>query len=474
MQIIHHGARTGVTGSCHEVRIDSHGLLIDCGLFQGEEGGRSLDIEFPIGHIQALLLTHCHIDHVGRLPWLLAAGFRGPIYTTEATAALLPLMLEDGLKIHLGLSKAQCDKFTRLVKTLLKPIPFDCRVEIVLPSGELVSLCFRPAGHILGSAYIELLLPGEQPSEQPGEQLGEQKVIFSGDLGPCDTPLHVDPKPPAQVDTLVIESTYGDKKHHSVALREQQLATIIERSLRDGGAILIPAFSVGRTQELLFDIENIIARALPLLSQHKGSQQGRAAVRWQQLPVILDSPLAIEITQQYITFQRLWAKEAKQRVINGRHPLSFEQCITINQHSDHLALVNRIKATGEPAIIVAASGMCAGGRIMNYLQALLPDPRTDVIMVGYQAKGTLGRKLLGQPKRVDINDREVEVKATVHSMSGYSAHADQDDLMKFVTNIEQGPKQIRIVHGDVTAQEALAKKLTLVKPDCEIIIAADE
>jgi len=330
-----------------------------------------------------------------------------------------------------------------------------------LPSGELVSICFRPAGHILGSAYIELSLPGERP--------GEQNVVFSGDLGPCDTPLHVDPLSPEQVDTLVIESTYGDKQHQPIRLREQQLATIIDRSLHDGGAILIPAFSVGRTQELLFDIENLIARTMSCLSK-----QNSSFAKWHQLPVILDSPLAMDVTQQYVTFQRLWAKEAKQRIIAGRHPLSFEQCITINQHSDHIALVNRIKATGEPAIIVAASGMCAGGRILNYLDALLPDPRTDVVMVGYQARGTLGRQLLGQPKLVDIKNSRVAVNATVHSMSGYSAHADQDDLMKFVANIKHGPQQIRIVHGDVKAQEALARKLASIKPDCEIVIAANE
>nr|WP_255725105.1 MBL fold metallo-hydrolase [Photobacterium sp. OFAV2-7] len=465
VNIIHHGARTGVTGSCHEVRIGNYGLLIDCGLFQGEEGGSLLDIDFPIEHIRALLLTHCHIDHVGRLPWLLAAGFRGPIYATEATAALLPLMLEDGLKIHLGLNKVQCSRFTQLVQQLLKPIPFDCRVELILPSSELVSICFRPAGHILGSAYIELVLPEEG---QVNHSCGH-KVVFSGDLGPSNTPLHVDPQSPEQVDTLVIESTYGNKQHQPVCQREQHLASLIDRSLEDGGAVLIPAFSVGRTQELLFDIENLIAKAITGISRQLDS-----TVKWHQLPVILDSPLAMEVTQQYVTFQRLWTKEAKQRVISGRHPLSFEQCVTINQHSDHIALVNRLKATGEPAIVVAASGMCAGGRIMNYLEALLPEPQTDVVMVGYQARGTLGRQLLEQPKSVDINNRRVDVNAAIHSLSGYSAHADQDDLVQFVANIKHGPSQIRIVHGDVAAQEALAQQLATTKPDCEIIVTATE
>ena len=318
-----------------------------------------------------------------------------------------------------------------------------------------MSICFRPAGHILGSAYIELVLPD-------GEAL-----VFSGDLGASGTPLLVDPEPPGRADTLVLESTYGDRHHQSVDIREHELAAMIERSLKDGGAILIPAFSVGRTQELLFDIENIIAGVLPVVSRKAGPEHC-----WQQLPIIVDSPLAIDVTEQYITFQRLWAKEARQRILKGRHPLSFSQCITVERHADHLALVNRLKATGEPAVIVAASGMCEGGRIMNYLEALLPDPRADVILVGYQAKGTLGRTLLTQPKSVKIYNSKVEVKARVCSMSGYSAHADQQGLLKFVAGIGQGPKQIRIVHGDLSAQEALAKKLSEVKPECDIVVAA--
>ncbi|WP_299013461.1 MBL fold metallo-hydrolase RNA specificity domain-containing protein [uncultured Photobacterium sp.] len=457
MQIIHHGARVGVTGSCHELRLGAYGFLVDCGLFQGEEANGLLEIDFPIKHIQALLLTHSHIDHVGRLPWLLVAGFRGPIYATEATAALLPLMLEDGLKTFLGFNKLQCERFTQIVKGLIKPIPYDCRAQLILPDGELVSFCFRPAGHILGSAYIELTLPDNQV------------VVFSGDLGPSRTPLLVDPVSPKSVDTLIIESTYGDHCHLSVGDRELQLEKVIERSLKDGGSILIPAFSVGRTQELLFDIENIIAKVIP--ERFGGTS---ADLCWKRIPVILDSPLAIEITQQYLMFQRLWAKEAKVRLSYGRHPLSFQQCITVNQHSDHVALVNRLKVTGEAAIIVTASGMCSGGRIMNYLGALLPDNRTDVILVGYQAKGTLGRNLLSNLKHVEINKTRVEVNAGIHSMSGYSAHADQADLLNFVAGIECGPKQIRIVHGDLSAQEALAKKLGEIKPECEIIVAAKE
>ncbi|PSV22733.1 MBL fold hydrolase [Photobacterium leiognathi subsp. mandapamensis] len=457
MDIIHHGAKTGVTGSCHELVIGSSSLLIDCGLFQGKEANsRKFDIEFDIEHIQALLLTHCHIDHVGRIPWLLAAGFTGPIYATEATAALLPLMLEDGLKIQLGLSSAQCQQFTQLIKQKVRPVPYDCWAKLVLLNGESVAIRFRQAGHILGSAYIEIKLPDQRI------------VVFSGDLGPSNTPLLSDPISPLSADVLVLESTYGDKPHHDVIERESQLRQLIEHSLRDGGAILIPAFSVGRTQELLFDIENILADVLSGSSHDNEHQKV-----WKTLPVILDSPLAQKITEQYRHFQELWSKEAKDRRYIGRHPLAFEQCITIEKHQDHVELVNRLKHSGEPAIIVAASGMCSGGRIMNYLEALLPDVRTDVILAGYQAIGTVGRQLLDQNNQIVINDKIVEVNAKVYGLSGYSAHAAQDDLVKFVEQIEDGPSVIRIVHGDKEAQSRLADKLRVSRPDAEIVIAAE-
>ncbi|AJR09455.1 MBL fold metallo-hydrolase [Photobacterium gaetbulicola] len=457
MQIIHHGAYNGVTGSCHELRWEQYGILVDCGLFQGEEVSASLDIDFPVGHIQALVLTHCHIDHIGRIPWLLAAGFRGPIYATEATAALLPLMLDDGLKIQLNLNKHQRSKFLTLVKGLLRPVPFDCQAPVTLPSGDRLTLYFRQAGHILGSAYVEVVLPSREV------------VVFSGDLGPSNTPLLVDPVSPQRADVLVLESTYGNRTHQRQAERSDSLKQIIKRSLLDGGTILIPAFSVGRTQELLFDIESLIADAfLPLL------QINNEKMAWQELPIILDSPLAEKVTEQYDLFHRLWEKEAVSRKNIGRHPLSFEQCITVQSHSQHQAIVNRLKSTHAPAIVVAASGMCQGGRIMNYLEALLPDARTDVVLVGFQAKGTLGRRLSQGARQVEINGQVIAVKANIHSLSGYSAHADQHDLIRFVANIEQGPKKIHLVHGEPAAQQALAQQIEVIKPGCEVVISAEQ
>ncbi|RYU61817.1 MBL fold metallo-hydrolase RNA specificity domain-containing protein [Aliivibrio finisterrensis] len=451
----HHGGKLGVTGSCHELRIHrngtKHGILIDCGLFQGKDAkdkngnDKKLDIEFPISHLKALILTHTHIDHIGRLPWLLAKGFKQPIYCTPATAELVPLMLDDGLKLQLGLNKGQRERVLELIRKQIKPIPYNQwhRIPLSSRSSSLRSssslktspsyllLRFQPAGHILGSAYVEIKLPNNEI------------VVFSGDLGPSNTPLLPDPISPKRADLLVIESTYGNKIHDSVETRAKRLQQIIERSLQDGGAIIIPAFSVGRTQELLFDIEHLI---------HHNKIDSK-------IPIILDSPLANKVTKQYRRFKKLWSKEAKTKLNNQRHPLNFEQCITIESHKEHIQVVNRLKSTAEPCIIVAASGMCAGGRVMNYLEALLPDKRTDIILAGYQAHGTLGRDLQCQKSRVWIDNQSVEVNAQIHTMSGYSAHADQADLIKFVEGIEEGRKEIVVVHGEREAREVLEKIL---------------
>lgn len=457
----HHGGKLGVTGSCHELSINNngnnHGILIDCGLFQGKDAkdkhgnDKKLDIEYPISHLKALILTHTHIDHIGRLPWLLAKGFKQPIYCTPATAELVPLMLDDGLKLQLGLNKGQRERVLELIRKQIKPIPYNQWHQIKLTSKAKPSrsksscsslkakrpeslnllLRFQPAGHILGSAYVEIKLPNNEI------------VIFSGDLGPSNTPLLPDPIPPKRADLLVIESTYGNKLHDSVETRAKRLQQIIDRSLQDGGAIIIPAFSVGRTQELLFDIEHLI--------HHKKIDP--------KIPIILDSPLANKVTKQYRRFKKLWSKEAKNKLNNQRHPLNFEQCITIESHKEHMQVVNRLKSTAEPCIIVAASGMCAGGRVMNYLEALLPDKRTDIILAGYQAHGTLGRDLQNQKSIVWIDNQPIDVNAQIHTMSGYSAHADQADLIKFVDGIEEGRKEVVVVHGEDNVREEFERVL---------------
>ncbi|MEZ9526813.1 MBL fold metallo-hydrolase RNA specificity domain-containing protein [Enterovibrio norvegicus] len=454
MNIIHHGAKDGVTGSCHQLNTDEGKLLIDCGLFQGDES-KPLNVDFPVKDIDALLITHTHIDHIGRIPWLLAAGFRAPIYCTEATAQLMPMMLDDGLRLQLGMKTRQRKRVLNLIRSLIRPIKYDTWTDIKRAStsstqiasskssasdpitSTIASIRFQPAGHILGSSYIEVALPNAE------------RVVFSGDLGPSNTPLLPDPISPERADVLVIESTYGDKTHESIASRAERLKALINRSLEDGGVIIIPAFSVGRTQEFLFDIENLLATSLT-------DDEKRT---WSTIPVILDSPMATKVTEQYRAFKSLWSQEAKTTLDSGRHPLAFDQCITINTHRDHIGLVNRLKQTGEPAIVIAASGMCNGGRVLNYLKALLPDKRTDVILAGYQARGTLGRNIQRGDKHVNIDGENIAINAHIHTMSGYSAHADRDDLLTFIEGIKQKPKEIRIVHGDKKAQEALGEAI---------------
>ncbi len=448
VQIIHHGAVSGVTGSCHQMNLpNGEGVLIDCGLFQGTEAsGRELtdrQIDFPLDNIKALVVTHCHIDHVGRIPFLLAAGFDKPIYATRATARLLPLVIEDAIKVGLTRKRRLINSVLKRLKSLLRPIPYDQWFDVA--DMQQTRCRFRVAGHILGSAYVEFDARGE-------------RVLFSGDLGATYSPLLQAPKPPYRADILVIESTYGDKLHSGRRLRRNTLQRVIEHSLSDAGTVLIPAFSIGRTQELLYELEEIIHR-------HKGV--------WEQLDVIVDSPLAAKFTQHYRALRSLWDAEARKKIRQGRHPLSFSQLITIDSHAQHMKLVRYLKDSGRPAVVIAASGMCAGGRIQNYLQALLPDKRTDVIFVGYQAQGTPGREIQKYGPRggyVMLDGERVDINAGVHTISGYSAHADQANLVRFVKRIRKTPREIRLVHGDDGAKKALAGKLKAVAPQARILI----
>lgn len=453
VSIQHHGAVQGVTGSCHQMTLSSgEAVLVDCGLFQGaESANRELgekQIDFPLDTIKALVVTHCHIDHVGRIPFLLAAGFNGPIYATEATAHLLPLVIEDAIKVGISRDKNLIKKVLQRLQQLLKPIPYDEWFAVEgLPKTRGR---FRVAGHIMGSAYVEFDAQG-------------QRVLFSGDLGAPHSPLLPAPKSPYKADIVVIESTYGDKLHEGRKNRRKLLKSVIERCLKNQGTVLIPAFSIGRTQELLYEIEEIIHRAS--CSSNKSP--------WETIDVIVDSPLAAKFTQHYRDLRGLWDAEARKKLAANRHPLSFEQLITIESHQDHMKLVQHLKSTGRPSIVIAASGMCAGGRMQNYLKALLPDSRTEVLFVGYQAKGTPGRdiqKYGPQGGYVFLDNERIDIRAGIFTISGYSAHADQANLVNFVKRIYRKPVEIRVVHGDEEAKEALVKKLQAVVPDANVWI----
>ena len=461
MHIKHHGAVKGVTGSCHQLFIDDlNSLLIDCGLFQGEDSKQDLAIEFDISTVKALIVTHCHIDHVGRIPYLLAAGFKGPIFTSAATAKLLPMVIEDALKVGVTHDRSIIRTCLKLLKQQIFSLEFNKWYPISKDLGtnsetikkHLYKIRLQRAGHILGSAYVEIEL---------GQRSNKHRVVFSGDLGAPYTPLLPTPKPPYRADTLVIESTYGDKNHQGRKERVAVLKKVIERAVSDNGVVLIPAFSIGRTQELLYEFEQLI---------HSASKRSM----WHKLQIIVDSPMAANFTNEYLHFKELWDNEAKKRVKQGRHPLDFKQLHTIDSHQEHLALINFLASKQQPAIIIAASGMCHGGRIVNYLERFMPDKTTDVIFVGYQGQGTLGRDIQTYGPRggyVFIDNQKIMINAQIHTISGYSAHADQQGLIRFVTGIRKKPSLIKIVHGDGQAKMELRSKLSLLLNDVTIKIA---
>lgn len=442
----HHGATTGVTGSCHRYLAapDLH-FLVDCGLFQGRDvQGDSLtqhQIGFDIATVRALLVTHVHIDHIGRLPYLLAAGFKGPIYCSEPSARLLPLVIEDALKVGFTRDVALIQRFLDTVGQQLVPVPYQHWHTLADTDAVSVRMRLQRAGHILGSAYIEL----ESHYKADGRQ---HRTVYSGDLGAPHAPLLPAPQAPEFADTLVIESTYGNRLHENRETRRQRLKTVLDHALQNRGTVMIPAFSIGRTQELLYELEGLI---------HEGRQAGDPG--WADLQVIVDSPLAARFTEVYRELKPFWDAEAQQRVQVGRHPLDFDSLYTVDSHEEHLQTVAYLAKTRQPAVVIAASGMAAGGRIVNYLKAMLPDPVHDVLFVGYQASGTLGQQLQALPPGTDnsviIDGERIKVACPITSIGGYSAHADQQDLLNFVSGMQRWPGQIRIVHGERRAREAL-------------------
>ncbi|MDZ7750201.1 MAG: MBL fold metallo-hydrolase [Gammaproteobacteria bacterium] len=462
--IHHHGAVTGVTGSCHELRLaDGRSLLVDCGLFQGAEhsaAGASMErmkIEFPVDGLVGLVVTHVHIDHVGRIPYLLAAGFRGPIYCTEASAVLLPLVLEDALKVGFTRDRSLIERFLHRIQGQMVALPYKQWRAV----GDGLDIKLHPAGHILGSAYVEVRIQAGKKGARP-----DRRVVFSGDLGAPHTPLLPAPRSPWRADVLVLESTYGDRVHERRGERQRRLRGVVEHALGNGGTVLVPAFSIGRTQELLYDLEGLIHR--------DGRRPAGAGVAWDELEIIVDSPLAARMTAGYRRLRHLWDAEALRRVRAGRHPLAFEQLHTVQSHGQHLRMVARLTATGHPAVVIAASGMCAGGRVVNYLKALLGDPRHDVLFVGYQAAGTPGRVIQRYGPsggHVELDGRRFDIRAGVHTLGGYSAHADQASLLRFVRGMRHPPRQIRLVHGDEGAKRELQRRLRHEVPEADVMVA---
>ncbi|BBP65144.1 MBL fold hydrolase [Pseudomonas sp. Cab53] len=460
-KVIHHGAHEGVTGSCHQVWMDeTYSLLIDCGQFQGEDEGQggndALGLDFSIEGIKALIVTHVHIDHVGRIPNLLAAGFEGPILCSEPSARLLPIVLEDAFRLSISRDQEQLERYLKVVEQRIIALPYGNWFTLHETDQTRCKVRLQPAGHVLGSAYVELQL-----DEEPAGR----RVVFSGDLGAPHSPILPDLVPPERADLLIMESTYGDRRHEDRAHRRERLLAAIERALADQGTVLIPSFSIGRTQDLLYELEEILHEkglSSPACEPQANARNGAADIDWPQIPIILDSPLASQFTRTYKELQGFWDDDARQRLEQGRKPLSFKQLITVDSHDEHRRIVEHLTDTARPAIVIAGNGMCSGGRIVNYLKAMLGDPRHNVVFVGYQGKGTPGRDILTHGPEggfVMLEGARVDIRAGVDSVSGYSAHADQADLVGFVTGMKAWPGEIRLIHGEDQAKQRLAEVL---------------
>ena len=490
-RITHHGAQDGVTGSCHQLEMAANSsVLIDCGIFQGADvsaHGAKADhqiIDFPLDGIRGLIVTHVHADHVGRIPYLLAAGFKGPILCSEPSAKLLPIVLEDAFKLTFSRDQKQVERYIKEVQQRIISLPYNHWFTLHDADGLTVKVRLQRAAHMLGSAYVEVDLQGD--ASEPSK-----RIVFSGDLGAPGAPILKPCVPPRRADILVLESTYGDRLHEDRSTRRQRLEQVIEHALANNGTVLIPAFSVGRTQELLYELEDIIHSkkldaqpedALPVgagsareKSQSQQSPEAAAPtqknnenkpdIAWPSLPIILDSPLASRFTQAYRELKDHWNDEAQARVQSGRRPLAFDQLITIDSHADHQKILSYLVSSARPAIVIAGNGMCSSGRIVNYLKAMLGDPRHDVLFVGYQARGTPGHTIQRFGPRngyVEFDGQRYDIRAGVHSIGGYSAHADQAGLVGFVTAMERWPSEIRLVHGEAGAKAGLADALANV------------
>ena len=439
MKLEFFGAAAEVTGSCHILHIDGKKVLLDCGLIQGsrrdEERNRD-PFPFDASAIDAVVLSHAHLDHCGRLPLLVKRGFRGPVFAQEASCELVAILLADAA--HL----AERDAAYRSRKTGKKVKPLYTFVEGEKVIRQMrgrkyreifrvikgVKVRFRDAGHILGSCVVEIW------AEDKGV---ERKIVFSGDLGQYDTPILKDPEPIDRADVVLMESTYGGRRHRDRDQTISELGEILTSARSRKGNILIPAFSIGRSQEILY-------------------QLGKHYEEWglHRFQIFLDSPMAIEASRVYWEYTHLYDEEATRlRLENGGMPLLPN--LTLSRAADDSMAINRIRSG---AIVIAGSGMCNGGRIIHHLKHNLDREETQVLITGYQANGSLGRRLVNRETTVRIHGKTIQVRAAIHTVGGLSAHGDQDDLARWYENMENRPP-VYLVHGEVDSQEAFQKYL---------------
>jgi len=439
MRVHFHGAAGEVTGSMHLIEAAGRRILIDCGMVQGSpeaEARNFAPFPFDAAGLDAVVLSHAHIDHVGRLPRLVMAGYRGPVYAQAATADLLPIMLMDSASLQEGDAERANRKrkpgqprvmplYTRAdvhdTLSQVRKLPYGQRSQL-LPGVELA---LRDAGHILGSCIVELWADG-------------RKLVFSGDLGMRGTPILREPETVREADLLLLESTYGNRNHRERSDTIRELGEILDAAWRDGGNVLIPAFAVGRTQELLY-----------WFARHWDDWD---MARWR---IYLDSPMASKVVQVYDHHHELFDAEA--RAVWGGKPNPFKlPNLRVTESVEDSMAINRIHGG---AIVIAGNGMANGGRILHHMRQCLPRRQTRIVFVGYQAEGTIGRRLVDGARWVRIHGHDVRVNAHRHTVGGLSAHADQQGLLDWYAGFAP-PPPVALVHGEDLAREALAGEIS--------------
>ncbi|MFO8025355.1 MBL fold metallo-hydrolase RNA specificity domain-containing protein [Thiohalophilus sp.] len=435
------GATGEVTGSAYLIRTDRSTLLLECGLHQGRGADQANEAPFvfSVAEIDAVVLSHAHLDHSGLLPKLVKEGYRGPIYMTRATHDLIEIMLHDAAFLQMKDTEWENKQRKRAGKSLLEPLYTDKDVENTLqlhqtldyrqrtPITPDIQLQYHDAGHILGSAIVELTFDDSEPP---------RRLVFSGDLGNIHHPLLQDPAFLQQADTLMLESTYGDHNHRSYPDTVEEFYQALQAANDAGGNVLIPSFAVGRTQEILFWLG-------------KFYRQGRLS----QQQIFLDSPMAISASELYFRYLHLFNDDDAQTFVKTvKHRweewLPGLRCTRTTEESMQ---INQIHGG---AIIIAGSGMCTGGRISHHLKNNLWKNNTHLIIVGFQAAGTAGRALVDGTRQLRLFGHEVQVKAHIHTLGGFSAHADQQHLLEWAGHFKPRPK-LYLVHGEQDKREIL-------------------
>ncbi len=446
MKITFLGAANTVTGSNYLITTDKYKFLIDCGQFQGSEKIEALnhkDFDFDPTTIDFLILTHSHIDHSGRIPKLVKEGFNKKIYCTRPTMDLCNILLKDSGHIHEMEIEWENRKRMRAGLESVDPLytsidaeiamqyfnPLSYNEDIVI--NDDIRFRFRDAGHLLGSSIVELWIK---------ENGKETKIVFSGDLGVKDRPLLRNPEVIESADYLIVESTYGNRLHENPKERINKLVDIILKTVRRGGNVIIPSFAVGRTQEIIYELNKY----------YEDKEKSREFIN---IPVYIDSPLAISATEIFKNNIDYFDEEAKEYFLNGDDPLDFNEL----KLTKSVVESKKINITPEPKIIISASGMCEAGRIKHHLKHNLWQARNSVIFVGYQGEGTLGKKIQDGTPVVRIFNEDIKVNAEIYSIEGFSGHADMDELMEWIGGFKKKPSKVFVVHGETDSTDSFSK-----------------